>query len=227
MKKIFLFLFTLSALAVLAQEAPEKPDYARIETAISDPSSDYHYPKLMQKFQKGDTTMTLGQKRHLYYGFRYQKRYNPYGIPKQMEELRPILQKKPLSDADALKVVSLGKAVLADNPFDLRMMNVMLYASEQIKDITLFHTTLGQMKITVDALMSSGDGKSTATAFYVTSVGDEYQLLNILGYQPAGKQSLVDGHYDFLEVTENPDKIKGLYFDVSASMDFMEKQFGK
>lgn len=227
MKKLFLLIFCLATLNIVAQQTSEKPDYAKIEKAIADSGSDYHYPKLLHYFQKGDTTMTLGQKRHLYYGFRYQKNYNPYGIPKQMAELRPILQKTPLSDADALKVVSLGKAILADNPFDLRMMNVMLYASEQIKDTQLFNATLGQMKITVDALMSSGDGKSTATAFHVISVADEYQLLHVLGYKPAGKQQLVDGHYDFLELADNPDKIKGLYFDVTPSMGFMEKELGK
>ena len=227
MKTLFLFILALVPIELLAQASSAKPDYVLIQKAIDDAASDYHYPKLMTRFKQGDTAMTISQKRHLYYGFRYQPAYSPDGVPKEMELLRPILQKKPLSDADALTVISLGKKILDKNPFDLRMMNVLLYASEQIKDLALFNATLGQMKITVDALKSSGDGLSTQTAYFVLSVADEYQLVTILGYKPSGKQKRIDGNYDYLELTENPDKIKGLYFDASPTIEFKLKSPAK
>ena len=227
MKKVLLLFIVLCGCQLSAQAILEKPDYAQIEKSISDAASEMYYPKLMDRFRKGDTTMTLPQRRHLYYGFRFQKSYNPSGIPKEAQTLRTLLQNKPMSDADALEVITIGKKILTENPFDLRMMNVLLYASEQVKDMALFNTTLGQMKITVDALSSSGDGKSKQTAFYVINVSDEYQLLAVLGFQPAGKQSLVDAKYDYLEIKENPEGIKGLYFEVSPSLDFLGKKLGE
>jgi len=224
MKKLLLLFVVLSCFQLSAQATSEKPDYAQIEKSISDAASEMYYPKLMDRFLKGDTTMTLPQRRHLYYGFRFQKSYNPSGIPKEAQTLRTLLQKKPMSDADALEVITIGKKILAGNPFDMRMMNVLLYASEQVKDMALFNNTLCQMKITVDALSSSGDGKSKETAFYVLNVSDEYQLLAVLGFQPVGKQMLIDHKYDYLEIAKNPDGIKGLYFEISPSLEFLGKQ---
>ncbi|RZJ71832.1 DUF4919 domain-containing protein [Flavobacterium sp.] len=222
MRNLFFALFGFVSFLVSAQVKSEKPNYDKIEKAIADKTSEFYYPTMFGRFKKGDTTLTIQQKRHLYYGFQFQPNYNPYGVPKEMEELRPLLKNREMSDADALKVSTLVQKILAKNPFDIKMMNVLLYATEKTKETAVFNATLNQMAMVIDALGSSGDGKTKQTAFYVISVSDEYQLLAVLKLQPAGKQSLVE-HYDYLEVAANPDNIKGLYFDVTASMGAMVK----
>ena len=61
-------------------------------------------------------------------------------------------------------------------------------------------------------------------AFYVIYTSHEYDLLNILGFQFGGSQSLIE-HYDYLTLAENEAKIEGLYFDVSPCLNSMSKMF--
>ena len=92
-----------------------------------------------------------------------------------------------------------------------------MYALEQIGDRRNFEKKIVQLDIIVDALMSSGDGISKETAFYVINTSHEYALLGILGFGFGGQQSLIE-HYDYLTLAENKEGVKGLYFDVSPCL---------
>ena len=114
--------------------------------------------------------------------------------------------------------------MLLDNPFDLNAINYQLYSLEQMGNMSIFNKRVIQLKTIIDALMSSGNGKNKKEAFYVIYTSHEYDLLNILGFQFGGSQSLIE-NYDYLTLAENEAKIEGLYFDISPCLNSMSKMF--
>jgi hypothetical protein len=74
------FAFSLSAFA--QQEIIGKPNYKKIKKSIQKKSSEFYYPVLMERFKNGDSTMTIDEKRHLYYGFTFEDSYSPYSRSK-------------------------------------------------------------------------------------------------------------------------------------------------
>jgi len=204
----------------------EKPNYKKIEKNIKKKKSNLFYESLMNRFQNADSTMTLEEKRHLYYGYRFDENYSPYSRSDYGDSLRVVFQKEKLDSIDFIKAVDFTDKMLLDNPFDLNAINYQLYSLEQMGNKTTFNKKATQLKTIVDALMSSGNGTSKKEAFYVIYTSHEYDLLNILGFQFGGSQSLIE-HYDYLTLVENEAKIEGLYFDVSPCLDSMAKMFKK
>jgi len=64
--------------SVSAQSFISKPDYKKIEKNIKDKKSTFYYEKLMRRFIASDSSMTLDEKQHLYYGYVFSDDYNPY-----------------------------------------------------------------------------------------------------------------------------------------------------
>ncbi len=202
----------------------EKPNYKKIEKNIKKEKSNLYYESLMDRFSAGDSTMTLEEKRHLYYGYTFDEKYSPYSRSDYGDSLRVVLNKENLDSLDLIKVVDYTNKMLLDKPFDLRALNYQLYSLEQMGNKEIFDKRVTQLRTIVDALMSSGNGKSKKEAFYVIYTSHEYDLLDVLGFQFGGSQSLIE-HYDYLTVTENDVGIEGLFFDVSPCLNFMSKMF--
>lgn len=227
MNKIALFLFFIVTLTAHSQDWEfEKPNYKEIENNIQDADSPLFYKTLMDRFQNADSTLTLQEKRHLYYGFSFSDRYSPYGHSKSMDSLMVILQKDSLSGQELDRVIGLSDSLLAENPFNVRAMNYKLFAFEQKMEKANFEKTYVRMSTVFDALLSSGNGVSKEEAFYVIYTSHEYDLLNLLGFQFGGMQQLIE-HYDYLTVAKNEAGIEGFYFDVSPCLNAMSKMFGE
>ncbi len=227
MKKIILITFTLISSFSYSQDWNfEKPNYKKIKKHIKNKKSPLFYESLMNRFKNADSTMTLEEKRHLYYGYIFDENYSPYASSEYNDSLRTVLQKEKLDSLDLINVVYFTDKVLLDNPFDLRAINYQLYSLKQIGDKTTFNKKVIQFRTIIDALMSSGNGKSKEEAFYVIYISHEYVLLDILGFQFGGTQRLIE-HYDYLTLAENEEKIDGLYFDVSPCLNSMSKMFKK
>lgn len=221
MKQILcILLFSLSTTAFSQEWAFEKPDYKSIEKNIANSESFFFYETLMNKFKAADSTMTIDEKRHLYYGYSFNENYSPYGSPDYSDSLRTVIRLKEHGSAEYQKIVQFGDSVQITEPFNLRAINYQLYALEKLKRFEEFNNKITQLRIVVDALMSSGDGRSKKDAYYVIYTSHEYDLLNIMGYQFGGTQSLIE-HYDYLTVAKNEDDIEGFYFDVSPCLNSM------
>jgi len=224
MKKLFVSLMLIATVSGFSQKNDFiKPNYKAIEKEIKNKKSEFYYPELFDKFNESDSTITLDQRRHLYYGYTFQKEYSPYSRSDKSDSLRDIMKKGRHTEEDLKKISSFCDEALKENPFDLRAFNYKLYACQELRQEPEFIANLTKMKIIIDALLSSGDGLSKETAFYVISTSHEYDLLNIIGLNFGGKQSLI-GHCDYLEVAENSHGIKGMYFDVSPCLEHLNKQ---
>lgn len=222
MKNILFSILLLAGISSSAQNWDfEKPDYDKIEKDIGEKKSKLYYPKLMERYQDADSTMTLEEKRHLYYGYVFQPGYSPYSNSAFADSLRLVLQKEKHSKEDLNNIIRFGDSVFVDFPFDLTTMSYQLYALDKKGDKEKFYSAIIRSQVVFDALMSSGDGTSKKNAFYVINTSHEYALLNYLGFRFRGTQSLIE-HYDYLTLAENKYGLSGLYFDVSPCLNFME-----
>ncbi|MBR9914104.1 MAG: DUF4919 domain-containing protein [Algicola sp.] len=115
-----LFMLCFQFLAVGQDWDFEKPNYKTIEKNIKDEASNLFYPNLMKRFKAADSTMTLEEKRHLYYGYSFQKDYSPYSHSDYEDSLRAVLQKDKLESVDFENIQKFGDSILSDNPFNIR-----------------------------------------------------------------------------------------------------------
>ena len=176
-KQILILTFLLVSIIGFSQNMEtEKPNYKKIEKEISKDKSEFFYPKLLKRYLIPDTTMTLKEKRYLYYGYSFQDTYSPYGHSDFSDSLRLVLQKEQHGDKELKKIIEYADSILVDNPFDLRAINDQLYAFDKLEEKLEFDKKINQMRIIVDALLSSGDGLKKKTAFYVIYVSHEYDL---------------------------------------------------
>ena len=223
MKHQFLILFIIIPGFIFSQTAEfEKPNYKKIEKEISKKESNFFYDSLFKRYQNGDTTLNIQEKRHLYYGGVFQDTYAPYGSSNYADSIKILLKNNPLTDTDYKNIIRFSDLIFLENPFDLEALNYALFACDKSEQTSLLHKKYAQMNVIFDAVLSSGDGLKKESAFYVIYINHEYAVLNILGFEFGGQQRLIE-HYDFLKVNKNKYNIEGFYFDVSPSLNHLNE----
>lgn len=220
MKKIFILVFiSLLFSNIQAQEKTfQSPNYDVIKKEIQDKSSTYYYPSLMQRFENYDSTLTLEDYRHLYYGYVFQKNYEPYWRFSEDEELLEYYRKKEIKEKDYKSIIRLVNKSLEEFPFELNYLNFMCHIYKLKGDEAMVNKISKRLNGIIQVITSSGDGKTCETGFHVISVSHEYLLLNYFELTMKS-QALVERKCDYLALEENRAKIDGLYFNV-------EKLFG-
>lgn len=217
-KKILLLLIAILPLSLYAQEQEKTdkfmvPDYASIKTMVADPNSAFYYPKLFKKYQENDTTLSFREYRMLYYGYVFQPGYerNPKHTAED-DSIAAIFAKGQLTEQDLKDIVRLGIAYTEKVPFDLKRINLVHVAASELGDNTTAGAYLHKVRMLALTVLTTGNGLSEETPFYVISESDENAMINILGYKPGERYDVRNTRY--LTVEENDDNLPGLYFDM-------------
>ena len=212
-KNLLLTVFITVHLVGISQENKfEKPDYDLIQTEIQDSTSIFYYPKLLSRLNSFDTTLSIEEYKYLYYGYVFQKEYQPYRKSSHEAELLAYYRSQNISESDYETVIQLATKAIEEFPFDLRPLKVLGYVYHLKGDEDMAQKTHNRFHGVIGAIMSSGDGKTCETGFHIISVSHEYVLLNMFQFQ-VKYQSLTDG-CDYLRLERNKEKIKGLYFNI-------------
>jgi hypothetical protein len=214
---VIALLFLLGATLSGKPKKPGKLNYKKIEENIKDKSSKLYYSKLMLRYNSSDTSMTLEEKRHLYYGYVFNPLYAPYSQKPYMDSAYNCMDIDDKDDADYQKVLKFCDSALIFNPFDLKAINCKLTVFKETENSISFDNEIIKAKIFLDAIFSSGDGLSKKTAYHVLYIKHEYNILSMAGYKFGGKQSLrrdKKNLYDYLFIQANEEGIEGLYFNV-------------
>ncbi|WP_455498637.1 DUF4919 domain-containing protein [Coprobacter sp.] len=228
MKNKIIILFFSLFLLIPVSKAEDKdfkiPDLKEIKKNIRDYNSHLYYPYLIKRFLNNDTTFTLKELRHLYLGYSYQEGYNPYRVNKHPEEIMKLYAQPSHTEAECDTIINYATQLLNNFPFDLRQMHLLAYAynTKGEKDKARIWTT--KMRQMLEAIRSTGDGKSPETAWFVINSTHEYDIINSIGYK-ADKYIFVEPAYDFIEISENPDKTEGFYFNVSRMLKEYERKY--
>lgn len=216
MKKIVLsFLFIITAVHTFSQFL--QPNFKTIKKNIANKESSFYYPSLMERYLKGDSTLTDEECHHLYYGFTFQKNYHPY--ESEDEALMKYLREKPgLNDKECEKSIEYAQEALAKNPFNVTALNTLSYCYDQLDNIADMEKCSQQIRTIAVAIIRSGNGKSEQTAFYVNEISHEYFLLALFGlsHKKQSFSKIKKSYYDILEISDNDYGLTKLYFNTDT-----------
>lgn len=211
MRKIAVLAIML--LAAISLKAQMVPNDAEIELLVKDPSSQYYYTALMDRYEEGDTTLTVEDYHYLYYGYVYQDRYDPWAtIAAEVEMARLLTANRDDLAKVAGDIVAKGREVMEADPFSMSNINLMAYASNLAGDV-LGETVNGDRLFKLAAVIGmSGDGRKENTPWHVTRFSHVNDFLALRGLE-ASKRTVVTRDVEYVDLKENSGRIKGYYFD--------------
>jgi len=206
-----------------------KPDLEQIKTRTLDPQSPYYFPKLMEQYNRNDTTMTNEEYRNFYLGYMFQEDYDPYRVSPYSGVTDDLRQKATHSKEEIDTIRKYAEMTLRDNPFDLRQMSFLVHVlKEKRKDMSakIWEYRLEHL---LGAIKSTGTGEDADNAWYVIYPMHEYDMIQLLGYEATDVKLDAPG-IDYITVTPDEatakrlrDKVaKGFYFNVKVPMDQYE-----
>ncbi len=209
------FMLTLFVCGTYAQ-APvaEAPDYQSIKSEIADTASDYYYPRLLERYESFDSTLTITDYRHLYYGYIFQENYDPDWKSRDEKKIQKFFRGAKEDESKLDKVVELVCKSLKENPFDLRTMQFLCFLYHQKGDIEMGKKASHRFISIIGAILSSGDGESCETAYHVISPRHEFNILKIFQFESAAQKNVNGCNY--LELKENKRGMEGIYFKVPS-----------
>ena len=216
MKKIFTLLAFLMVLGTSAQTETTVPDYALIQKNIRDKNSAFYYTNLYDRYTKADTSMTLEERRHLYYGAAFVSKKNDIeALNKTQVSLREVLKKEAPTKADVENVVMYTADLLKANPFSITIKEYRQHCLKQLGRFEEAKTERAQTDMIIDAILSSGDGTSKQNSIHVIDAGNEFEVVGVLGFEPVGDEYATNGQYDYFTINKNSYNLQGLYFEVT------------
>jgi len=186
MKYLIILLTFLWSIELYSQSADSIDFKSSIMNITNDSTSKYYYPKLKDKIKKYPSEISTEDCYYLYYGQIFQKDYKPLSFKANPERAD---FDKAVMNGNCKKAFSLGISILNRNPVDL---TVLLHACNCIKEENYTDTTYFlelRFKNLLDAIFSSGDGKSMKSAIKIVNMEDDYILKGVLGFL-GGKENL-------------------------------------
>lgn len=230
MKKLSLLIVVFAAIALNINAQDEffnAPNYSQIEANIKEQSSSYYYPNLLKKYFDANSEMTLEEARHLYYGYVFQTNYVPTDTSSYNNKLSIILRRGSFTPSDYAEILEYSNALLLQDPFNLRALNAKLLVLAQQNDTEEYKKVAQQRSVVQNAIVSSGDGMTDKTAFYVIKVAHEYDILPFLGYTYGGEDKILRGNkVNYLSLGENRFGIERVYFNITPIIEYVNAQGG-
>ncbi|MCM1355578.1 MAG: DUF4919 domain-containing protein [Staphylococcus sp.] len=188
----------------------EKPDLEKIRLETLDSKSPYYYPRLMQEFQRNDTLMKIDKYRHLYLGYMFQEDYNPYrSSQRDIHYYAKRSQKLTRQECDS--IIAYSEKALADNPFNLGEMVMLINALREKGKTNLANIWQYKLNYLLMAIVSTGTGLDEENAWYVIEPQHEYVLLNMMDYT-VDDHVFYDPSYEYITVKDAGGKSKGGYY---------------
>lgn len=225
MKRICLFLIIFTALAFNINAQDEffnAPNYSQIESNVKSQSSSFYYPNLLKKYFDANSSMSLEEARHLYYGYVFHENYVPTDTSSYNNKLAITLSRGSFTPSDYAEILEYSNALLLQDPFNLRALNAKLLVLAQQNNTEEYKKVAQQRSIVQNAIVSTGDGMTEKTAFYVIKVAHEYDILPFLGYTYGGEDKILRGNkVNYLSLGENRFGVERVYFNISPIIEYV------
>lgn len=226
MNKILIFIALLaSTILVQAQISFEQikreiPDLDSIQAEITDRTSPYYYPRLMEEFERNDTTMKLDKYRRLYLGAMLQEDYDAYRPSGYRDQKKmPQLSRTAMTGAECDTVIKYAAKALADNPFDLQEMLNMSRAQRGRGNHALADIWNYKLRMLLMTIISTGTGADEENAWYVIENSHEYLLLNALGLT-VKNHLFIEPCFEYITVSDpEGNSLGGFYFNIQTNLE--------
>jgi len=232
MKHILIILFSLSVSIVHGGGGDGKytvPDLKKIETETQAAKSPHYYPKLFLRYMDNDTTLGLEDYRYLYYGSSFQPGYSSLATLPGVDSVKSIFRKGTLTTDDYHRLEKFAQMDLVSDPYSLDNLKLLTWVYEKTGRRDLYRKLRYKLDKVADAILSTGDGTSSESGWYVINISHEYDIITLFGMQFGGEQRLIEGAEgpcDYLTLADNEKNIKGLYFNVTITMHDLKKMLG-
>lgn len=180
-----------------------------LDAWVRDENGPYYYNLLKDKFKFRIDEMSLDEIFMTYYGFTTEAAYSPYGQT-NAKELR-----QKLEDQAYIELKNLAQTTLTKNPFDLTARESLFIAQYRLKEPE-FEASLKTYLGLMEAILATGTGTSHDSAYIITRVSDEYDLLYYLGLSSTMQAlSHKNGHdFDILSAVDEDNRKKDIYFNI-------------
>ncbi len=151
-----------------------KSELMIVSKNLKDSTSLYFRERLIFKYKMMPKSLDSIEAKHLYYGRNFM-------VDKVATDSDDFIK---LADAfkagEFEKCIQIAKKVYAQDPTNLDVILILLRSYDFLKDANNFSHHITQLRLLIDAIKASGDGKTEESAYVVNSVDDEYIFLNIL-----------------------------------------------
>lgn len=195
---------------------------AKIKSEITNVESSNFYPVLFERYSNNDTTLTLEELKYLYYGHSLQPYFNP-NLNLNDDSVRTLRLMLKSSNPEFKRIVDLSEFMLRLNPFSIDALYVAGIANEVLGNKTKMDVYTHKYIKLIQVVMSSGDGKTDATAYKVTMQSDAKSLINALGHTVKEniKKEITSSIYDVYIVETKDEKVLDtLYFDADIYFNY-------
>ncbi len=214
------FLLWLNVTSTAKAQLVSEVSFDGIAMLISaDSTSFFFYDNLQKRYSDAQQSLTMLDLEYkcLYYGYTFQKDYQPYKYEKMMRTFQRALEK-----GEHVTAQKVGQQIFESEPFNLQLI-------AQLRDS---YTHTGQLmeakawerryNMLIKTILSSGDGFSSSTAFVVNTGKDELAVLEYLGLE-VETQTLVD-YCEIIKVAQpNEQGIENLYFSIRKPLEKLER----
>ncbi len=168
--------------------------------------------------------MTLKEQRSLYYGFAFRDNYKPYASAKYNTPIRKILRKRKKTKEEVTTLLRHIKAHLIDNPFDIEMLKIQVYAYRRLGLIGKAMNVKCQITTINQAILSSGSGLKKSKAYHIIKVKHQDAFIKSLGFKVKNNFVSIKKH-EFIALEKNDKGIRGIYFNLSQGIKSINAKF--
>lgn len=219
MKTLLTFILLIIAVSGIAQDKWVSVNYDSVEAATTNPNRETYYPKLLQRFNKFDTSLTLDDYRFLYYGFAFDAGYAPYQ-DNGTSEIMPLVNERKYD-----KALDVCDKILTTNPVSITTNFYKGYVLMNMAENDSSRRYAARARKLINAILSSGDGQTCETAFKVIYVSDEYTLLrDVFDTEPQGRRTTPPCDGFNISKAKNY-SAKTMFFDYSANDQYFKRKY--
>ncbi|MCL2041203.1 MAG: DUF4919 domain-containing protein [Bacteroidales bacterium] len=214
-RTIFFFLLSCITLEIYAQENASIDFHSKIKSAVTDSTSQYFYPNLLEKIKTNPADITEEDCFYLYYGEVFQTHYKRIdgGLSFVRNPERADFDRAAMN-GNCKKVIELGKVMLDRNSVDLTvLLHTSICIDKQKKYVDNEYISQ-RFRNLLSAIFSTGDGRTKETAIKIVSPEDDYVIKGALGFFGGKERHMFDdsGAYTIAYSIWEKDGVK-LYFE--------------
>ncbi len=190
------------------------PNDEAIFAATIDANSPFYYPPLFTRYMEVDTTLTLEEYQHLYYGYLWQPTYRPHESPRAYTTLLSIFEKPTdsLTTLDCERIIELTDRVMTTEPFNPSTINFRVFAYGAMGDTLNERKEYQRLQMLFETILSSGDGIHEKSPWHVLYFSHAADVMAHMGLA-YGKRMVVSRTTEFIPLLERTSEgIRGFYF---------------
>jgi hypothetical protein len=177
---------------------------------------EYFYPRMMERYMAGDSTLTARHYHYLYFGYAYTDAYDAHKELPGLAVMSDIFRAagdNP-THADALILIEAGRQNMQVDPFSPSNINMMTWAYEAAGDTLNAVLSADRFRKIVGAIEGSGSGLRENSPWHILRFSHAEDVVAAKGFKVVNRQ-VRKMDIEYLQLAPNRERIKGYFIDFS------------